>query len=80
MTNVPAFQGLGYADGMLKMMGFIESFNDVLDGTLEATLEMEDAASRLCYIEASRMAVCCYRFPLKAAVMSYRHDYTSRDI
>eukprot|EP00045_Choanoeca_perplexa_P009829 m.96233 g.96233 ORF g.96233 m.96233 type:complete len:194 (-) comp15044_c0_seq12:131-712(-) len=52
MTNVPAFQGLAHADGMLQMMGFMEKFNDVLDGTCEATLEMEDAASRLCFIEA----------------------------
>ena len=53
MTNVPAFQGLGHAEGMLKMMAFIEAFNNVLDGTLDATLEMEDAASRLCYIEVN---------------------------
>eukprot|EP00730_Choanoeca_flexa_P014891 TRINITY_DN6677_c0_g1_i1.p1 TRINITY_DN6677_c0_g1~~TRINITY_DN6677_c0_g1_i1.p1 ORF type:complete len:194 (+),score=48.79 TRINITY_DN6677_c0_g1_i1:235-816(+) len=52
MMNVPAFQAVDQTEGMLRMMDFIESFSDVVNGFKEATLEIEDAKKSLCYVEA----------------------------
>ena len=53
MMNVPAFQGLDHAECMMKMMQFMEQFNEVINGTMDATLVLEDTQNSLCYIEVS---------------------------
>ncbi|EDQ91264.1 uncharacterized protein MONBRDRAFT_6354, partial [Monosiga brevicollis MX1] len=51
VTNSPAFQQLDQAEGMVKLMEFVQQLDEVIEGTMDATLVLEDTQDKMAFIE-----------------------------